>query len=516
MKKILFSLICLLGVLSLSAQTEPDVYKFLHNDINGTARYVGMAGAFGALGGDISAVKDNPAGLGVYRQSEFVTTLNYHIQNSNAVWNGQKASDEMYRLNFNNLSFVLSSKTWANQNEIYTGLQNSNWIFSYNRLKSFNRNLTIKGNESLSSITDFLADFSYGLSKDQISDLPFDDIDVPWLSILAYESYLINPDEDDQKLWHPVLGNGEKVKPSYNSTVRGHLDEYSFGWSGNFSNRIFLGATLNLRTVNYSVKSTYAETLGFGGNLYLKNNMQTTGSGVNFNIGTIILPTNYLRLSLALQTPTIYSLYDLYNGNMYGEIIYDDGSDVGNVTTDYADLYYKLKDPLKINAGVAYIFGKKGLISAEYNFSDYGRTKIKDETGNSNMFDAENEGMKDMLEKVHTIKLGLEFKPAEQFAIRAGYAHMTAGTNDNTQKWLRLNTTRTDPEFFRYTGTNYFTAGFGYRQSFWYLDFALMHKREGMEFEPYNSSNLGNDFKANPATISVNNTNVLATLGFRF
>ncbi|MDR0370456.1 MAG: hypothetical protein LBH80_01175, partial [Prevotellaceae bacterium] len=106
MKKTIISFACLFCTLNISAQTTPDIYNLQHNDINGTARYMGMAGAFGALGGDVSAVKDNPAGLGVYRQSEFVTTLNLLTQNSHATWNAQKAQNDLYKLKFNNLSFV--------------------------------------------------------------------------------------------------------------------------------------------------------------------------------------------------------------------------------------------------------------------------------------------------------------------------------------------------------------------------------------------------------------------------
>jgi hypothetical protein len=344
--------------------------------------------------------------------------------------------------------------------------------------------------------------------------LPYNDINIPWLSILAFEGYLINPDENNSGLWKSVLFENEKVVPSYNVTVRGYMDEYSFGWSGNFSNRVFAGATLNIRTLSYLINSTYAETFGAGGreNLSLGNYMHTTGSGINLNIGAIVLPTNHLRLSFALQTPTMYDLFDYHNGTVSSKILYDNGFQDYQLTTEDAKLSYMLIDPLKLNAGVAYLLGKKGLISAEYHFSDYSTSKLRDETGNANPFDLENNDTKSMLTTSHTVKLGVEFKPVDVFSVRAGFAHVTPGTKSETKKLLRLNTTRTDPEFFRYTGTNYFTAGIGYRQSYWYLDFAVMHKREGMEFEPFVTDN----HEAKPAVINLNNTNILATVGFRF
>ena len=47
---------------------------FGSDDLIGTARFIGMSGAMTAVGGDPSAVKLNPAGLGIYRHSQFSVT----------------------------------------------------------------------------------------------------------------------------------------------------------------------------------------------------------------------------------------------------------------------------------------------------------------------------------------------------------------------------------------------------------------------------------------------------------
>ena len=41
----------------------------------GTARFMSMGGAFTALGGDISTLSQNPAGIGVFRTSEMMSNL---------------------------------------------------------------------------------------------------------------------------------------------------------------------------------------------------------------------------------------------------------------------------------------------------------------------------------------------------------------------------------------------------------------------------------------------------------
>ena len=95
----------------MSQITEIDGLKFVQTDINGTARYMSMAGAFGALGGNVSAIKDNPAALGIYRSSEVTTTLNFTARNSRSEWAGIKAKDNAYRIKFDNFSYVIAAPT---------------------------------------------------------------------------------------------------------------------------------------------------------------------------------------------------------------------------------------------------------------------------------------------------------------------------------------------------------------------------------------------------------------------
>lgn len=59
------------------AQTIYDGAKLTGKDLNGTARFVGMGGAMGALGGDISTMGTNPAGIGLYRSSDVILHLGF-------------------------------------------------------------------------------------------------------------------------------------------------------------------------------------------------------------------------------------------------------------------------------------------------------------------------------------------------------------------------------------------------------------------------------------------------------
>src|SRR5659263_734808 len=111
MKKIIIALTVILNCSLVMAQTELDVLKYVQTDINGTARYMGMAGALGALGGDASAIKDNPAGLGIYRNSEVTGTLNLLVQQTSSDWNGVNTKENLTDIGVNNFSIVIAKPT---------------------------------------------------------------------------------------------------------------------------------------------------------------------------------------------------------------------------------------------------------------------------------------------------------------------------------------------------------------------------------------------------------------------
>ena len=506
MKKIIIVLTVLLNFISVSAQTEFDALKLSQTDIIGTARYMGMAGAFGALGGDASAIKDNPAGLGIYRSSELVGTMNVMLEKGNSTWNGVKSMDDLYKTGFNNFSYVLASPTWRKENGS-SGLMSSNFSFSYNRLANFNRSLNIKSGAAASSMTDYMAYLTGNITSGDLTYSstyePFNNVNVPWLSVLAYEGYLINENvTNGVSSWSSFLGNTGSVTPSYVVTEKGYVDEYSLGWAGNFNNKLFLGTTVNFRSLNYSSVSKYSEIFSDNrGSMSLRDSIYSSGTGFNLNIGTIYCPTHNIRLGLSLHSPTIYSISDNYNSAL-------------TISTPGGSSNYQLQGPMKVNLSAAYIVGTKGLVSVEYDYDDNTGIRLMDQNGDPQSFSEENQGMSQMLSNVSTIKIGGEYKLTDNFALRAGYAYSSNATDPNAAKLVRPNTIRTDTEFYRNNNTNYFSAGFGYRESNWFIDCAYMNKILNESFYPYNSNNLADAVQ--PAKVISSTNNIVVTLGLKF
>lgn len=515
MKKIIIALTVLLNCSFLVAQTEFDALKLSQTDITGTARYMGMAGAFGALGGDASAIKDNPAGLGIYRSSEVSGTLNAMMQNGTSKWNGVNSSSDQYKLGFNNFSYVIATPTWRKENGS-SGLLNSNFSLTYNRIANFNRSSTIKGGAAKSSITDYMAYLTGNLSTNDLALTstyePFSNTQIPWLSVLAFEGKLMNETVTGGKSsWSSLLGTNETATPSYVVNQKGYVDEYSLGWAGNFDNVFFLGTTVNFRSLNYSSISDYSESFSGKGSLSLKDSVFSTGTGFNLNLGAIYCLTDNLRLGVALHSPTIYSISD----NYYSNLTYDT-TIAGSIGTPAGTSSYQLQGPAKINLSAAYIIGTRGLLSAEYDYENNTGIRLRDQNGDSQSFSDENKGMPQMLSNVSTIKVGGELKLTNNFALRAGYAMSTNATAPDAAKLVRYNTIRTDTEFYRNNSTNYFTAGFGYHDAGWFIDFAYMNKMLDESFFPYNTENLPKNLAVNPAKVLTTTNNVAITLGFKF
>ena len=522
MKKLILAA-ALFSTIALTAQTPYDALNLTQSEIRGTARYTSMAGAFGALGGDVSAIKDNPAGLGIFRKSELSTTVDVLSQYSAGNWNGTQTQDDLYKMGFNNFSYIIAHPTWRKESG-QEGLQYSNWSFTYNKLKDYNRRSYLKGTDFGSSLTDYMAYFA-GNTPGSILNFdnyptssynsPWDNLDASWLSIMGAYSGLINeyvnPTTNSTEYWSSDLNIGEKVSPSYILQESGSAGEYSLGWSGNFSSKLFVGLNLNLQSIYHQTSTLYSEAFSAGGGFKLTNSMSTSGTGVNFNVGAIYMPIDFMRVGFSYHSPTVLSLTDVGNSKLdfYAR-------NEGYISTPDNTLDYKIVTPSQLNVSAGFIVGTKGLISAEYVLNNYTGTRFLDSNGESMDFLDENQRVREYLNDTRTIKVGGEYKVTDNFSLRAGYANTNNATVRNSPKYMLENTTRSNTEYFLNNSTNYFTGGFGYRESSWYIDFAYMKKITNDTFVPYSASVTPDHLEPVPATLVTTNNNFVVTLGLKF
>ncbi len=501
MKKNIFAVVFLSFGLLASAQTEYDALRLSQTDLYGTARYMSLGGAMGALGGDVSAMKDNPAALGVFRSEELSATLNMALINNQPVaWNGRTTNqDSKTNLNINNISYVMNLGSGKK-------MAGSNFSFSYQKLNDFNKTFKINGNNTTKSFTDYLAAYS-SPNPPIVGDVSYDNYDMPWLTVLGFDGYLI---DIDGKNFKSVLQQGELVTPSYLFDQYGTLDEFSFGWGGNYNNNLFLGANLNIRSLDYSLSTTLSESFMEGGGFDMENKLTQKGTGVNAKFGAIYLPTNNLRLGLSFHTPSFTYFTEESYADLYSDLIPND--EQYPAKTPVNSQAFNLWSPMQVQASAAFLFGKTGFISAEYNFVNYRGARFQTNSNSVQNFGDINLAMKDVLNNVHMLKAGAEFKLSPGFSLRAGYATMTPAVNTGYEdgKLLVRNSVNTNTEYFdQKYNTTYMTFGFGYRQASWYLDFAYAQRNQKEDFYPYQDKALS------PAVIENKTHNIALTLGLR-
>ena len=548
MKTKFFIIACaLLTGASAAAQTVYDATAIAQKDLNGTARFVGMGGAMGALGGDISVIGTNPAGIGIYRSNDVMTTFGYSLSNTEIDNRGTTLSADKARWNFDNIGAVISTKIGN-----VTPLRYVNFGFNYHKAKSFYRNRRAAGDLGGYTQLDVIATQADGLTPDYWSSGNiFDNNDIGWLSALGWEGYLISPTLTDQQTDYraqdeqgnplyfgadgelttsPTGADGRPNAPAYDnydfygniagqypylrefrSYERGGVDQYDLNVSFNVNDRVYLGLTVGLYDVDYSKYSLYNEdSEGEGGGGYLlESHNNISGSGVDVKFGVILRPFEYspLRVGLAVHTPVFYNL--TYSTSA---ILTSDYTDQIIDTYNYVDgdMWYdfNLRTPWVINASLGYTVGSSLALGAEYEYADYSNMDFTYADGGAMDFLNDEAGF--CLKGVHTLRLGAELKPVPAFSLRAGYNFTTSAYKGDAFKALALNSLTTDTDFANLKSAHTVTLGLGYHTGSFYADLAYKLDTYKSDFYPFMSEGI------QPMKETDMRSKVLLTLGYRF
>ena len=522
MKKIMTvvgALLMLAG--SAAAQTVYDAAKFIDKDLNGTARFVSMGGAMSALGGDISTMNTNPAGIGIYRSSDLQTTFGLSAYNikSNTLSGTFKNND--VRANFNQIGFVYSMKIGNS-----TPLRYVNFGFNYTRVKSFFNRQKFAGNLGDFTQTQQMAQQAYKVPADGWDNAFTNDL-IGWLSAIGYYGFVIDPVETPAGQPQEYIGMYDKGDGLLEVEQSGHLDMYNFNMAFNIEDRVYLGLTLGIHDLNFRKNTMYQElypdTQGEAYDLASWNRI--VGTGFDLKFGAIFRPfeESPFRVGLAVHTPTFYDLDYKTSAEIRSAVEDPDG------IVYYADVStaeqlpnrgemirpFRLNTPWLFNFSLASTVGSQFAFDAEYEYQDYSFMKFKDVDGYDEIFDFEN-STRDMMKAVHTFKVGAEFKPVPEFGIRAGYNYRTSLFNDNAYKDLPKNSIQTDTDYANVMGHHTLTFGLGYRSSSFYADLAYKYDTYKSNLYPF-VVNLNNNIYPSSATRITNNRHqVMLTLGVRF
>ena len=450
MKKLMIIAVATLLSSVANAQTIYDAAKFTGKDLNGTARFVGMGGAMGALGGDISTIGTNPAGIGIYRSNDIMTSFSFSAYGMESSYIGHEK--RMFNSNLNNthwsydnIGFVLSTKIGN-----YTPVRFVNFGFNYHKSKSFYKNmgmdalLNVGPKNEIVSQTWQMAQQANGIRNSEFMEgrEAFRDNEIGWLSILGWQGNLIaetgDKDSDGGNIYKSIIN--EIPYATFYSEERGGIDQYDFNVALNINDRAYLGFTIGAYDVDYSKYSRYDEDYenGKGAGYFLQSWNRISGSGFDFKIGAILRPfeSSPFRIGMAVHTPTFYKL-TLTTSAFLGSDLYYDGAEVTkpvDIDTQQAvgdmDRSYRLRTPWTYNLSLGYTVGSSLAVGAEYEYEDYS-TMYFSYPKNGGMY-PKGSGMSyendqtSMLKGVHTVRVGAEYKVIPQFAFRLGYNYSSA------------------------------------------------------------------------------------------
>ena len=515
------SLLACFGGLSLAtrAQTSYTAGLLMENQLNGTARFMGMGGAMSALGADLSTMSTNPAGMGLYRSNDVALTMSWFNPSSKAEFNGESNKAKMSKFSFDQIGFVYSGKMGN-----LTAVRFLNFGFSYRKVNNLNADFDMEGampgGESFShniranmlAAGNTPADFNNVLDSGE----PFSDPNYSWLSILAGNTGYVMGDEqnDDFTAW-----GADRM--GFHSENRGGINAYDFNVALNIKDRVYLGLTVGVYDVDFDRYSCFYENLYNAGltnespTMFLENWYSLNGSGLDAKLGVIVRPMEYspLRIGLAVHTPIWYNLSDTYEATMTMEGFTQGNQSVWQSGTGFVGWYdYNFRTPWKFNVSAAYTFGQNVAVDAEYEYADYSSAKFSDHDGYE--LDYSNQLIKEDLKGVHTFRAGVEARLLDDISLRAGYNYTGALYDEAAYKYDMPGSTATDVDFMNNYEAHNLSLGLGLRFGGFYADVAYVYTHQKADFHPY--SNMIFSEPDPIAKVTHANNRGILTLGYRF
>ena len=453
-----------LAILSLPLMAQ-DMQRLAEPDIIGSARYVGMAGAMTAVGGDPSAIHDNPAALGIYRRFETTISLGGRFdRTAQTVTSSVRSLSDPLESTFilPHASFIFA----FGNDDLREGLIYNNLSFSFRRLSSYRRCASSRFEGMTTSLAEQMATSAAGIHAADMSDASrWDNERIGWLSILGYDSYMIDPVGSDSSHWTPYTNWIAEVTPSMRVRESGYLDQFAITWGGNINNRWFIGVGLNIRSLRYSKVTEYAEYAATS-TAALTSTLSLSGVGINGTVGLMAQPIRWLRLGASFTSPTyVGSTLRTYGvAESYG--IHKDGerTTFRGESPEWVEKR-KLYMPLRLSVGAAFIVGRIGLVSLQY---DYQHQKS--------------------LQDTHVLRLGTEWVICQRLFLNAGYAYSFIPGDAAYRRDIAANDVRTDTDWACMRRTHNIGAAIGYRGNYSIVQVGYRYGLRTQEVYPFETT----------------------------
>lgn len=406
-------------IAGLKAQNVDDALRYSQVFYGGSARFMSMGGAFTALGADLSTLSQNPAGIGVFRSSEMSITPQLFHNNTDAAFNGM-TSDYIDNFNLSQAGIVFN--TYNNPRGV--GLVSFNFGYSFNKTNNLYQNTRIQGISNTSSMADSWAGEANGWYHEELYDEAYN-------SYLAYETYVIDTLSYSDFDYGTVFSNyGDSPPSRYGQKLsrqiytEGYTGEHAMSFGGNYSNKVYFGATFGISSLRYISHYEHLESTDLALDSKFKNftytdHFENTGTGYSFKLGTIIKPVETFRIGLAFQSPVWYYIDEYLFQTLSSN--FTNGHYEAPGEPDPLRFEYSLVTPWRALVGVGIQIKKFALLSADYEYVDYSAAKFK-ETGDNYNYGPKNENIRNTLKSTSNFRLGGEFR-LNKLYLRGGYGY---------------------------------------------------------------------------------------------
>ncbi|MBO7476338.1 MAG: hypothetical protein J6U04_00220 [Salinivirgaceae bacterium] len=493
-----------IAVLTLSAtmavaQNEDDAIRYSNVVPMGTAKFISMGGAMGAIGGDMSAISINPAGLGVYRKDQFSFTPMWYSEKSDAeMWytdnNKNKQTNPSAKTNTTDFKFSNVGLVTVFPADADLGLVSFSSGIYYNRIANFAGGYVAKGNNAVGSMLDKEVD---EFNDDEAGGKIF------------FRSYLFRYDSIDKKYYNDYEWVGRYGSDQRKSvSTSGNMGEYCFALGFNINDKYYLGGSLNIVRVNYKQVQDYYEKPDFDDidliDFNVTDEFITAGGGVNMKLGVIGWLNDYLRFGASFQTPTILNLTDDYgkrvDANVVDWIPNEDGTEyypspLNGSAESSGTLDWNLTLPSRFTGSLAFVAPQRGMIDIDCEIVNYSAANIDDDDGLIyNDFADLNDRIADIYHTTLNLRLGgeLTFGPV---VARGGF-----GFYGSPYKSSEVNSS---------ASRKVFSLGMGYRTQHFSFDLGYSLASCKQTTYLYKYDYCGADLKTRNSALAM-------TFGFRF
>lgn len=487
-----------------------DAIRFSRTDYGSSARFKGLGNAQTSLGGDISSIGGNPAGLGMFTRSEFSITPEFNNIQANTNFLGQNTKSNKNPLNLNQAGAVWYNPIVRPQgSDLNKGILSVVWGIGYNRNNDFSINNNYSSNNAQQSITQDWAQQANGITPGNL--------DRGSISNLAFQSFLIDkaPGTTNQ-----YLPSGIPNSQGASNIRTGSTSEFNFSGAMNISNQLYLGASIGFVNVRYQSDVLYTESGTVANNggivgapnledqpnphrgqsydLAYRSNRSSDGSGIVGRLGLIYKPVDAVRVGATFQTPTWMHVETQKSEFLDTQFSGGDATNPALVQSDiiYSNFNYNLRTPYKGSFGASAVLGGNAIITADIDYVDYGTTKLSVSDGYANAILSENQYIKDTYGSAVNYRVGAEYR-IDKFSIRGGY-----GVNGTPYK----NDTKNTFQVKSYSG------GIGYRVSQYYIDLAYVRQQTNYTDAPFELDDASEPIAAS----KLSKNNVFMTVGIRF